>query len=64
MHIATVIMQKNCQDWFAELSVDFDKIREIAQMIMSLYELWKDGYEEKKDIFSILEKMPKPKLSR
>ena len=64
MHVATVIMQKNCHEWFAELSVDFDKVREISQMIMSLYDLWKEGYDEKKEILPILEKMPKPNLSR
>ncbi|XP_067950096.1 cyclin-C-like isoform X2 [Watersipora subatra] len=63
MHLACVMLQKDCQKWFAELSVDFDKVLEIMQLLLTLYDLWKDGYDEKKDIYSILEKMPKPKTN-
>ena len=37
-----------------------DKIQEISKHILALYDLWK-GYDEKKKIASILQKMPKPK---
>ena len=37
-----------------------DKIQEITKHILALYDLWK-GYDEKKEIASILQKMPKPK---
>lgn len=63
MHLACVMLQKDCQKWFAELSVDFDKILEITQMLLSLYDLWKEGYDEKKDIYGIIEKLPKPKTN-
>lgn len=37
-----------------------DKVQEIARAIVNLFELWK-GYDEKKEIQALLEKMPKPK---
>jgi len=62
LHMACVIQQKDCKQWFAELSVDMDKILEITKHILALYELWK-SYDEKKEINAILPKMPKPKTS-
>lgn len=55
-----MILQKELKAWFAELNVDMDKIQEIARAIMNLYELWK-GYDDKKEIPDLLNKMPKPK---
>lgn len=37
-----------------------DKVQEIARSIINLFELWK-GYDEKKEIQELLNKMPKPK---
>ena len=54
------ISGKDLRSWFAELAVDMDKIQEITKHILALYDLWK-GYDEKKEIASILQKMPKPK---
>lgn len=39
-----------------------EKIQEIARYIINLYELWKT-YDEKKEIQSLLSKMPKPKAA-
>lgn len=55
-----MVLQKDMKAWFAELSVDMDKVQEIARAIVNVYELWK-GYDEKKDIVELLGKMPKPK---
>ena len=60
LHMACVIQQKDAKQWFAELTVDMDKIFEISKYILGLYELWKH-YDEKKDIVGLLAKMPKPK---
>ena len=60
LHMACVIQQKDAKQWFAELTVDMDKIFEISKYILALYELWKH-YDEKKEIVALLAKMPKPK---
>lgn len=60
IQIACVILQKELKSWFAELNVDMDKIQEIARAIINLFELWK-GFDEKKEIAGLLEKVPKPK---
>ncbi|CAN0296319.1 unnamed protein product [Lampetra planeri] len=72
LHMACAIQQKeppkehqkevlrDGRHWFAELSVDMDKILEITRAILKLYEVWQ-SYDEKKEIASILSKMPKPK---
>lgn len=62
LHIACVIQQRDLKQWFAELSVDMDKILEITRHILHLYDLWKN-YDEKKEISTVLAKMPKPKTS-
>ncbi|ELT95692.1 hypothetical protein CAPTEDRAFT_154644 [Capitella teleta] len=62
LHMACVIQQKDAKQWFAELSVDMDKILEIARYILALYEQWKT-YNEKSEIVELLAKMPKPKTS-
>ena len=54
---------KDLRAWFADLAVDMDKIQEITKHILALYDLWK-GYDEKKEINSILQKMPKPILKQ
>jgi len=61
IHMACVILSKDCKAWFAELRVDLEKIQEISKCILHLYELWKN-FEEKKDMAGVLQKMPKPKL--
>lgn len=61
IHMACVIQQKDSKHWFAELSVDMDKILEITQEILKVYELWK-SYDERSEIRSILGKTPKPKV--
>lgn len=55
----SVILQKDLKQWFAELSVDMEKVQEISRTIVSLFELWKT-YDEKKEIQELLSKMPKP----
>ena len=60
MQMACVVLQKDGKNWFAEVSVDMDKIQEITRIILALYDLLK-SYEEKKEIQSLLAKMPKPK---
>jgi len=60
LHMASVILGKDLRTWFSELAVDMDKIQEITKHVLALYDLWK-GYDEKKEIASILQKMPKPK---
>ncbi|XP_076435370.1 cyclin-C-like isoform X2 [Babylonia areolata] len=62
LHMACVIKQKDIKQWCAELSVDTDKILDIARTIIALYDMWKT-YDEKTEIAAILAKMPKPKLS-
>lgn len=59
LHLASVILQKDLKQWFAELTVDLDKIIEITKEIMTLYDLWK-AYDEKKEIPKLLQSMPKP----
>ena len=60
VYMTCVIQQKDCKQWFAELTVDMQKIMEITQKILALYELWKT-FKEKDEIQSILMKMPKPR---
>ncbi|KAI0232366.1 Cyclin-C [Lamellibrachia satsuma] len=62
LHMACVIQQKDAKQWFAELSLDMDKLLEITKEILSLYELWK-SYDEKKEIGGLLSRMAKPKTS-
>ncbi|RXG57612.1 Cyclin-C [Armadillidium vulgare] len=54
-----LVYQKDCKQWFAELNCDLDRIMEITKYILNLYELWK-SYDERKEIASILQKIPKP----
>ena len=61
IHMACVVQQKDSTQWFAELSVDMDKVLEITQEILKLYDLWKT-YDEKSEIRSVLSKMPRPKV--
>merc|ERR1712179_293289 len=63
IHMACVILSKDCKQWFAELHVDLDTIKEISKQILNLYELWK-VFDEKKEMNGILFKMPKPYLQQ
>ena len=58
--MATVILGKDCRNWFAELNVEMDKIQDISKSILALYDLWKQ-FDDKKEMQGILQKMPKPK---
>ena len=49
IYMACVIQQKDSKQWFADLSVDMDKVLEITQEILQLYELWK-SYDERTEI--------------
>uniref|UniRef100_A0A8C6DA55 Cyclin-like domain-containing protein n=1 Tax=Moschus moschiferus TaxID=68415 RepID=A0A8C6DA55_MOSMO len=60
LHVACVVQQKDTRQWFAELSVDIEKILEIIRVILKLYEQWKN-FDERKEMATILSKMPKPK---
>ncbi len=60
MQMACVVLQKDAKNWFAEIAVDMDKVQEITRHILALYELYK-SYDEKKEIQTLLSKMPKPK---
>ncbi|KAK2154296.1 hypothetical protein LSH36_271g00019 [Paralvinella palmiformis] len=62
LHMASVMQQRDTKTWFAELAVDLDKVLEVTKHILGLYELWKN-YDEKKEIGSLLNKMPKPKTA-
>ncbi|KAJ6660229.1 hypothetical protein lerEdw1_017929 [Lerista edwardsae] len=60
LHVACVVQQKDARQWFAELSVDMEKILEIIRVILKLYEQWKN-FDDRKEMATILSKMPKPK---
>lgn len=60
LHMACVILNKDCRSWFSELHVDMDKIQEISKYLLNLYDLWK-SFDEKKEMSGVLAKMPKPK---
>jgi cyclin C len=62
LNLACVMQQKDTKQWFAELSVDLDKIIEITRHILALYELWKT-YDEKKEIAALINRIPKPKTT-
>jgi len=63
IHMACVILNKDCKQWFVELHVDLDKVKEISKYILNLYELWK-VFDEKKEMSVILAKMPRPRLQQ
>ncbi|KAF3849747.1 hypothetical protein F7725_019466 [Dissostichus mawsoni] len=60
LHVACVVQQKDARQWFAELSVDMDKILEIIRVILKLYDQWKN-FDDRKEIAAVINKMPKPK---
>uniref|UniRef100_A0A2K6SN88 Cyclin-C n=1 Tax=Saimiri boliviensis boliviensis TaxID=39432 RepID=A0A2K6SN88_SAIBB len=62
LHIACVVQQKDARQWFAELYVDIEKILKIIRVILKLYEQRKN-FDERKEMATILSKMPKPKPS-
>uniref|UniRef100_A0A4W6EMV4 Cyclin C n=1 Tax=Lates calcarifer TaxID=8187 RepID=A0A4W6EMV4_LATCA len=49
LHVACVVQQKDARQWFAELSVDMDKILEIIRVILKLYDQWKN-FDDRKEI--------------
>jgi len=62
LNLASVMMQRDTKQWFAELSIDLDKLVEITRQILALYDLWKT-YDEKVEISKLLARIPKPKTS-
>ena len=48
LHVACVVQQNDAKHWFAELSVDMEKILEIIRVILKLYEQWKI-FDERKE---------------
>ena len=63
IHMAAVVHKKDVKAWFAELSIDMNKVLEITTFILDLYKLWK-RYDEAKETPELLEKLPKPKLAK
>lgn len=61
LHMACVILNKDCRAWFSELHVDMEKVQEVSKFLLGLYDLWK-SFDEKKEMSGILAKMPRPKL--
>lgn len=63
LHLASVVSNKDkdMKNWFAELCVDLEKVLEVERMILSLHNMWKT-FDEKKEMVSILQKIPKPKI--
>ena len=61
IHMAAVVTKKDVKGWFAELSVDMEKILEITTQILDLYKLWKK-YDEAKEVPDLLARIPKPKF--
>lgn len=61
IHMAAVVTKKDVKAWFAELSVDMEKILEITTHILDLYKLWKK-YDEAKEVPDLLKRIPKPKF--
>uniref|UniRef100_A0A915IDD3 Cyclin-like domain-containing protein n=1 Tax=Romanomermis culicivorax TaxID=13658 RepID=A0A915IDD3_ROMCU len=63
LHLASVIVnkEKDLRQWFAELAVDMQKVLEIERYILALHHLWR-SFDEKKEMPTILQKMPKPKI--
>ncbi len=49
---------RDLKNWFAELSVDMDKVLEVMQYIFSLYRLLKN-FDEKEQIPPLLQKIGK-----
>uniref|UniRef100_H2YLX5 Cyclin-C n=1 Tax=Ciona savignyi TaxID=51511 RepID=H2YLX5_CIOSA len=65
LHMACVVQNQEAvtYQWFADLNVEMDKIIEITNTILKLYDLWK-GFDEKGEIGGLLKKMPKASLSQ
>ncbi|KAK0404055.1 hypothetical protein QR680_017260 [Steinernema hermaphroditum] len=57
--VAAVFTNRDLKSWFSELSVDFEKVFEIQQMIFNMYSLWK-SFKDIEQLPAIMEKMPKP----
>lgn len=63
IHMACCVHCKDSKTWFSELSTDIDRVMEITRYILNLYDLWK-VYDERKEIQSLLQKLPKPLLQQ
>ncbi|KAL5253239.1 hypothetical protein ACHWQZ_G013123 [Mnemiopsis leidyi] len=63
LHMSSVIHNnENAMKWFSELTISIEKITQVSQQIIQLYELWR-GFDEKKEIPGILFRMPRPRMS-
>lgn len=60
LHMAACHIDRDLTSWFAELSVDLNKILTISKDILKLYEIWND-YKEDESLAEIFNKIPKPK---
>jgi len=60
LHMAACHIDRDLTSWFAELSVDLNKILTISKDILKLYEIWND-YKEDDSLAEIFNKIPKPK---
>ncbi|VDP02626.1 unnamed protein product [Soboliphyme baturini] len=60
LHMASVMLGKNLNNWFAELSTDMEKILEINHQLLAMYQLWKN-FDEKKEMYGLLQRIPKSK---
>uniref|UniRef100_A0A914EAM0 Cyclin-like domain-containing protein n=1 Tax=Acrobeloides nanus TaxID=290746 RepID=A0A914EAM0_9BILA len=51
--------EKDLKNWFAELSVDFEKVFEIQQMIFNMYRIWKsfEGKNFDEQLLALFEKL-------
>jgi len=59
LHMASCQLDRDLTSWFAELSVDLNKILDISKDIIRLYEIW-NSYKEDDNLANILKKIPKP----
>ena len=53
LHMASCQLDRDLTSWFAELSVDLNKILEISKEILRLYEIW-NLYKEDEALAKIL----------
>ena len=56
LHMAACHIDRDLTSWFAELSVDLNKILTISKDILKLYEIWND-YKEDESLAEIFNKV-------
>ena len=56
LHMASCQLDRDLTSWFAELSVDLNKILDISKDIIRLYEIW-NSYKEDDNLANILKKV-------